>query len=554
MKQIGQLLLVFFSGLFIYCIWLGDSPLDRTEPFRALVADQMVHGGSWLIPHLYGELYERKPPLIYWIEGGTEILVGQGSEFVWRLPSAVGSAFLAAFLAWWAGRWFGSSARLPTGFACLALVAMWDQDRGADIDALNTVAAMIAAVCVLELVCGLGRWTIGWTLGLGLSLGAALLLKGPGALPQVSGAILGPAIVFRNWKIIRRPSIAIGFVIGFAMFAAYIVAAKIAMQHQGIVADKTGWAEVIEKVFLHGWLARLKAFGVPFELLAFALPVSAALPFAVVAIHRLPVEDVSRPRALAILGTLGATLLIWLLDGNDNPRYEYVMLPLLAPLVGFVWSMRERFYSSFSAVLLGVCVLFCGGTVLVTVKLLALPEHRLLIAGMVLSAVLMMVMSVKLAAKAASPVGGWVVVVLLLLFSLPMAARKNAEKRRKSAANASATLRKAIGNAGEVSAAGVVRDLPELFYYAHVKVKSYGEFGLPQLAAERGGHWVVISENEKYPAYSTIQKYIPGALKRVQRLPMPDPRDVIYVGWYDPPANADTRIEWHVAKSTDPEE
>jgi hypothetical protein len=35
---------------------------------------------------------------------------------------------------------------------------------------------------------------------------------------------------------------------------------------------------------------------------------------------------------------------------------------------------------------------------------------------------------------------------------------------------------------------------------------------------------------------------------------MPDPRDVIYVGWYDPPANADTRIEWHVETSVEPDE
>jgi hypothetical protein len=112
-----------------------------------------------------------------------------------------------------------------------------------------------------------------------------------------------------------------------------------------------------------------------------------------------------------------------------------------------------------------------------------------------------------------------------------------------------------IGDATRVSASGVVRDLPELFYYAGVDVDSYGEIGLPRLVAARGGHWVVISEGEKYPAYSTIKKYIPGAFPRgITKLPMPDPRDQIYVGWYDPPANADTRIEWKVEKSVEPEE
>jgi hypothetical protein len=146
-------------------------------------------------------------------------------------------------------------------------------------------------------------------------------------------------------------------------------------------------------------------------------------------------------------------------------------------------------------------------------------------------------------------------VVLLLLLAVPMGERKNAERRRKSAKNPAVVLRAVIGNAPRVSAAGVVRDLPELFYYAGVDVDAYGEFGLPQLAAVRGGHWVVISENEKYPAYSTIKKYIPGAFPRgITKLPMPDPRDQIYVGWYDPPAGANTRIEWNVEKSEEPDE
>ena len=77
-----QLLIVLLAGLFIYGFRLGDSPLDRTEPFRARWSAhlEMVKGGDWLIPRLYGEVYLRKPPLIYWIEAGTEKLMGRGDE------------------------------------------------------------------------------------------------------------------------------------------------------------------------------------------------------------------------------------------------------------------------------------------------------------------------------------------------------------------------------------------------------------------------------------------------------------------------------------------
>jgi 4-amino-4-deoxy-L-arabinose transferase-like glycosyltransferase len=552
-----QLTAILLTGLFIYGFRLGDSPLDRTEPFRALVAHQMVKGGDWLIPRLYGEVYLRKPPLIYWIEASVEKAFGRGNEFVWRVPSAVGSALLAVFLAWWTGRWFGPRARLPAGFACLSLVALWDQNRGADIDALNTAFAVVSSVCVLELICGFQRWRIVWAVGLGLSLGATLLLKGPGGLPQVAGAIVGPAIFLRSWKIVRKPSIGIGLLIGFAMFAAYVVAAKIAMRNAGIVPDHTGWYEVIEKIFLHGWGRRLVALLMPLELLGFALPVSVVLPFAIGLVRKMPAADGGRSRAMAILGTLVATVVIWMLDGNDNPRYEYVMLPLLAPLVGFVWTSEIRLTKTFGQTLLAVGILLLGANLFVAGKIPAsVPDHWLIVVEVILGVsawVIWKLLRGKTpAAEAASPV---VLVLLLVLFAIPMAERKNAERRRKSAKNPAVVLRQLIGNSARVSAAGVVRDLPELFYYANVDVDSYGEFGLPQLAAARGGHWVVISENEKYPAYSTIKKYIPGAFPRgITKLPMPDPRDVIYVGWYDPPANADTRIEWNVEKSVEPED
>jgi 4-amino-4-deoxy-L-arabinose transferase-like glycosyltransferase len=551
-----QLALIFFAGLFIYCLWLGNSPLDRTEPFRALVAHQMVHGSSWLVPHLYGELYQRKPPLIYWIEAAAEIITGRGTEWVWRAPSAVGSALLAVFIAWWSARWFGASARLPAGFSCLALVALWDQNRGADIDALNTVMSLISTLCVLELLYGLGeglgrvgRQTAGWTLGLGVAIGATLLLKGPGGLPQILGAVFGPALIMKDWSRARRPGVWVGFLVGFAIFSVYIVAAKLQMQHTGTVADKTGWYEIIEKIFFHDWKQRLIALLMPMALLAYALPVSAVLPLAFIAIRRSRAGDVERQRAIALLATLGAGLFIWVLDGNDNPRYEYVMLPLLSPIAGFVWTRRRQFDRQLMAILIGVCVILFAGNLFISLKAFHIAAYpHVLLSGLIAAGLLLFIAIIR--PRCSSMAG----IALLLLFALPMAERKNAERRRKSAMVPAAKLREVIGNAARVSAAGVVRDMPELFYYAGVDVDSYGEFGLSNLVANASGHWIVISQAEKPPAYSTIMKEIPGALTRVTKLPMPDPRDVIYVGWYDPPPGENTHFDWHVEKHADADE
>ena len=107
------------------------------------------------------------------------------------------------------------------------------------------------------------------------------------------------------------------------------------------------------------------------------------------------------------------------------------------------------------------------------------------------------------------------------------------------------------GAAGEKAS----RDMPELFYYAGVNVDSFGEAGLPALAEKARGQWIVISETDQYPAYSTLLKQIPNAFPQgLKKLHMPDVRDKIYVGWYDPPAGANTKIQWSPRNQIDSEE
>ncbi len=65
------------------------------------------------------------------------------------------------------GRWFGAAAAGPAGVAVLAIIPLWDQDRAADIDALNTVAAVVTALLVLELIHGPARRRWAWVAGAG---------------------------------------------------------------------------------------------------------------------------------------------------------------------------------------------------------------------------------------------------------------------------------------------------------------------------------------------------------------------------------------------------
>ena len=267
---------VFLAAVFVYGYRVWDAPLDRTEPHRALVAHQMVQSGDWLVPHLNGEVYLRKPPLMYWVEAVAEKATGKAEPWVWRLPSVLGSALLAATVAAWAGRWFGRAAVAATGVAVLAVVPLFDQNRAADIDALNTAAAVCSALFALELAHGSRRWP--WAIGFAVSVSAMLMLKGPGGLPPLIGALVGPSIVLRDWRWARRPGIWIGLLVGFATFALWAVAAK---RHAGPAADHRGVQEALARLVLHRWRDVLPALVAPLTVLLYAVPVSLAVPFAV---------------------------------------------------------------------------------------------------------------------------------------------------------------------------------------------------------------------------------------------------------------------------------
>src|SRR5439155_24341130 len=129
------------------------------------------------------------------------------SEFVWRLPSVLAAAAMAAFIGIMTARWFDRIAGLTAGVACISLVALWSQSRSADIDSLNTFATIGTALCLIDLVWNpLSRPAIWIPIG-GLFFGAALLIKLPACLPVVVGSIVCPMVLNRTLRPLRQPRV-----------------------------------------------------------------------------------------------------------------------------------------------------------------------------------------------------------------------------------------------------------------------------------------------------------------------------------------------------------
>ncbi len=131
--------LLFLPGLGGRDLWNPD------EARYAVVAREMLERGDLFVPHLNGEVYTQKPPLLFWAIGAASLLTGGVDETSARLPSAL-AAIGAVLLVFLLGeRLFTRRAGFlaAAAFATCAKV-LW-QGRFGQIDML-LVALVTAAV------------------------------------------------------------------------------------------------------------------------------------------------------------------------------------------------------------------------------------------------------------------------------------------------------------------------------------------------------------------------------------------------------------------------
>ena len=87
------LLLALYCGfLFFYGLNVGD--LWRTEALRAIIAEEFLRSGNWVVPRLYGEPLFTKPPGAYAAIALCSLPFGRVTEFSARLPLALAAAAL----------------------------------------------------------------------------------------------------------------------------------------------------------------------------------------------------------------------------------------------------------------------------------------------------------------------------------------------------------------------------------------------------------------------------------------------------------------------------
>ena len=171
---LGALIVVVFA-LFL----LGNSRVslwDRDEPRYAECSREMLQTGDWVVPHLLGEWRTQKPPFIYWCEGASMRVLGDG-PFAARLPSVLAITLLLVMLAVVLYGFIGPARALATVFVLATNVLIVYDAKQCLTDSVLLLWITIAQLCLFAIYRGHASWPIVITFW--VAQGLASLTKGP---------------------------------------------------------------------------------------------------------------------------------------------------------------------------------------------------------------------------------------------------------------------------------------------------------------------------------------------------------------------------------------
>ena len=165
-------------------------PVDETR--YASVAWEMWFRGDYLVPHLNGETYSHKPPLLFWLMTLSWALIGV-NDWSLRLVSPL-FALAALFLSAHVARLLWPSRRATESLAPLILLGFFFWTVYSTLTMFDMMLAFFALLGIYSLLKladkGLSLWR--WAL-LAVAIGGGVLSKGPVILLHVLPvALLAP--------------------------------------------------------------------------------------------------------------------------------------------------------------------------------------------------------------------------------------------------------------------------------------------------------------------------------------------------------------------------
>jgi 4-amino-4-deoxy-L-arabinose transferase-like glycosyltransferase len=328
-----DLLLVALLGLVLFLPGLGLRDLWNPDEARyAEVAREMRLSGEYVLPHLNGQIYTQKPPLLFWSILGASALTGGLDETAARLPSALAGVGALVLVFLFGQRLFG---RRPAWLAAVVYGTCFKTFWQARFGQIDMLLGFLVALALWLWLRGYTERRPGFYLGFYAVAGLGTLAKGPvGLLPPLL-AILAFLFWNRERDEIRRLHLGGGLLLWAGVVLAWLVPAALAGGAEG----GSYLREIVFKQNVTRYADPWHHFQPPWYFLkilpADFFPWSLLLPSALVLGWR-RFRGELRKGYLFALCWFAATVLFFSISPAKRSIYIFQMYPAMALLVGAV--------------------------------------------------------------------------------------------------------------------------------------------------------------------------------------------------------------------------
>lgn len=323
------------------------------EPRFALIAHEMLRDGSFIVPHLQGEVYSEKPPLQVWLIALASLPFGEVTEWSARIPSALAAIATVVLTGWFARRYFGSGAGYAAALILLTSGHFFMRARWSCTDTLLTFFFLAAVVLAFLWTEGV-KWA-GWVFFLACAL--ATLTKGPVGLVLPAGILVAHLVLEKRWRqIFRFP-----WLTGMAAFLVIVVPWYI-LYSMSVSAGEVGRLVLTQNIsrFFSAWnnvqpfYYYLHRFPVSF------LPWSIFFPVAAVAFLRARREPELAPLRYVVLW-LSLVFVFFSISSGKRTVYLLPIFPAAAMVLGWFFTRGlARVGGARSRAVLASSFVFCA--------------------------------------------------------------------------------------------------------------------------------------------------------------------------------------------------
>lgn len=213
--------IIFGLSLTFFTVFNAEIPItDPVESNYALPGKEMLLGGDWLTPHIYGHFWFDKPVMIYWLIAISYQLFGV-NEFAARFPAALFSAGSVLFLYWFACKLYGNKKTAIISAIVLGTsLQYWILARMVITDAILFFFMNIA---LASYYLGLKGQGMRWYIVAYVMAGFAVLTKGPIGIVLPAMVVIGYILVTRQWYLFKQLFVLRGMAITLCIAAPWYV-------------------------------------------------------------------------------------------------------------------------------------------------------------------------------------------------------------------------------------------------------------------------------------------------------------------------------------------